>query len=63
MERQIYVEETMETVSLHLWDTAGQDEFETLTRRYYHGAVVSLDPLPCNLSCILSTFLCFALPV
>ena len=38
LERQIYVEETMETVSLHLWDTAGQDEFETLTRRYYHGA-------------------------
>lgn len=27
-----------EEVTFHVWDTAGQEEFNALTRRYYRGA-------------------------
>ena len=27
-----------EDVTFHVWDTAGQEEFNALTRRYYRGA-------------------------
>ena len=28
----------MRTVKLHIWDTAGQEKFKTITRTYYRGA-------------------------
>lgn len=36
LERQIAVDE--EDVRIMLWDTAGQEEFDTITREYYRGA-------------------------
>mmetsp|Transcript_116446 Transcript_116446/g.323667 ORF Transcript_116446/g.323667 Transcript_116446/m.323667 type:complete len:273 (-) Transcript_116446:148-966(-) len=38
MEKTIEVEEHGETVKLMVWDTAGQEEFDSLTSRYYKGA-------------------------
>ena len=38
MEKQFEVEELAETVHMMIWDTAGQEEFNSLTTRYYKGA-------------------------
>eukprot|EP00736_Rhodelphis_marinus_P008041 Rmarinus@m.19489 len=38
LEKHHYVDGLGEEVTLLLWDTAGQEEFDTLTRKYYRGA-------------------------
>ena len=38
MEKRIEVEDLGDTVCLMVWDTAGQEEFDSLTSRYYKGA-------------------------
>lgn len=38
MEKTIELDEFGESVSLFIWDTAGQEEFDSLTSRYYRGA-------------------------
>eukprot|EP01112_Ceratiomyxa_fruticulosa_P012045 TRINITY_DN3316_c0_g1_i1.p1 TRINITY_DN3316_c0_g1~~TRINITY_DN3316_c0_g1_i1.p1 ORF type:complete len:248 (-),score=61.96 TRINITY_DN3316_c0_g1_i1:191-934(-) len=38
LEKQQYVPALGETVTLMCWDTAGQDEFDTVTKNYYRGA-------------------------
>lgn len=38
MEKTVELRDLGETVNLMLWDTAGQEEFDTLTSRYYKGA-------------------------
>ena len=37
MEKRIEVEDLGESVCLMVWDTAGQEEFDSLTSRYYKG--------------------------
>eukprot|EP00753_Platysulcus_tardus_P016378 PLAT5652.1.p1 GENE.PLAT5652.1~~PLAT5652.1.p1 ORF type:complete len:299 (-),score=128.54 PLAT5652.1:109-978(-) len=37
-ERTLELEETLDVVTLMIWDTAGQEEFHSLTSRYYKGA-------------------------
>ena len=37
MEKSTYVESIEEDVRFMLWDTAGQEEFDTITRSYYRG--------------------------
>lgn len=38
MEKEHYVKSIGESVKFLLWDTAGQEEFDSVTRRYYRGA-------------------------
>jgi hypothetical protein len=38
MEKTIELDDFGETVRLMIWDTAGQEEFDSLTSRYYKGA-------------------------
>ncbi|MCO5557111.1 hypothetical protein L7F22_010667 [Adiantum nelumboides] len=38
LEKHIYVKSLQEDVKLMLWDTAGQEEFNSMTRSYYRGA-------------------------
>ena len=38
MEKTIELDEFGEAVKLMIWDTAGQEEFDSLTSRYYKGA-------------------------
>ena len=38
MRKEIYLDSIGEEVSMHIWDTAGQEEFSKLTRNYYKGA-------------------------
>eukprot|EP00899_Mesostigma_viride_P002080 jgi/Mesvir1/11873/Mv00219-RA.1 len=38
LEKSVYMESLGEEVKLMLWDTAGQEEFDTMTRQYYRGA-------------------------
>lgn len=38
LEKTIYVDELGEDVRMMLWDTAGQEEFDSMTRTYYRGA-------------------------
>mmetsp|Transcript_24188 Transcript_24188/g.29327 ORF Transcript_24188/g.29327 Transcript_24188/m.29327 type:complete len:247 (-) Transcript_24188:393-1133(-) len=38
LEKTIYVNELGEDVRMMLWDTAGQEEFDSMTRTYYRGA-------------------------
>ena len=35
---QIKVDDREKTIKLHIWDTAGQEKFKTITRTYYRGA-------------------------
>lgn len=37
LEKQLYVPSLGEDVRLFVWDTAGQEEFDSLTRTYYRG--------------------------
>ena len=37
MEKNLWVDSVGEDIRLMLWDTAGQEEFETITRAYYRG--------------------------
>lgn len=39
MEKTLEVDDVGESVRLMVWDTAGQEEFDSLTSRYYKGAV------------------------
>lgn len=34
--------ETGETVNLAVWDTAGQEKFQSITRSYYHGSELAI---------------------
>jgi len=38
LQKKVFVPSQSETVTMDLWDTAGQEEFDTLTRNYYRGA-------------------------
>jgi len=38
LQKKVFVPSQNETVTMDLWDTAGQEEFDTLTRNYYRGA-------------------------
>ncbi len=38
LEKALHVDALKRTVRLQLWDTAGQEEFDSLTRSYYRGA-------------------------
>jgi Ras-related protein Rab-23 len=38
LEKVSYIESVGEDVRLMIWDTAGQEEFDTITRSYYRGA-------------------------
>jgi len=38
LEKALRVDALGRTVRLQLWDTAGQEEFDSLTRSYYRGA-------------------------
>ena len=38
LQKKVFVPNQGETVTMDLWDTAGQEEFDTLTRNYYRGA-------------------------
>lgn len=38
MEKSVELRDLGETVNLMIWDTAGQEEFDALTSRYYKGA-------------------------
>eukprot|EP00735_Rhodelphis_limneticus_P012277 TRINITY_DN54_c0_g1::TRINITY_DN54_c0_g1_i1::g.14762::m.14762 TRINITY_DN54_c0_g1::TRINITY_DN54_c0_g1_i1::g.14762 ORF type:complete len:271 (+),score=61.56,sp/Q9ULC3/RAB23_HUMAN/48.87/1e-75,Ras/PF00071.17/1.3e-48,Miro/PF08477.8/5.4e-15,Arf/PF00025.16/7.6e-07,MMR_HSR1/PF01926.18/0.00029,MobB/PF03205.9/0.027,MobB/PF03205.9/7.5e+02,MobB/PF03205.9/1.4e+03,Gtr1_RagA/PF04670.7/0.0064,Gtr1_RagA/PF04670.7/3.2e+03,PduV-EutP/PF10662.4/0.037,AAA_24/PF13479.1/0.066,AAA_24/PF13479.1/1.5e+03,FeoB_N/PF02421.13/3 len=38
LEKRHYIDALGEEIVLLLWDTAGQEEFDTLTRKYYRGA-------------------------
>lgn len=37
LEKRQYVESVGEDVKLMVWDTAGQEEFDSITRTYYRG--------------------------
>eukprot|EP00959_Pyramimonas_sp_CCMP1952_P460827 9480532-Pyramimonas_sp.AAC.2 len=37
LEKSIYVDGLGEDVRMMLWDTAGQEEFDSMTRTYYRG--------------------------
>eukprot|EP00698_Gefionella_okellyi_P003626 TRINITY_DN133_c0_g6_i1.p1 TRINITY_DN133_c0_g6~~TRINITY_DN133_c0_g6_i1.p1 ORF type:complete len:293 (-),score=58.35 TRINITY_DN133_c0_g6_i1:28-849(-) len=38
LEKQMYIPSLGDTVTMMLWDTAGQEEFDAVTRKYYRGA-------------------------
>lgn len=38
LEKKAYLSGTGEEITYHLWDTAGQEEYDQLTRTYYKGA-------------------------
>ncbi|WIA41606.1 hypothetical protein OEZ86_008966 [Tetradesmus obliquus] len=38
LEKQLYVPSIGQDVQLYLWDTAGQEEFDSITKTYYRGA-------------------------
>ena len=38
LQRKHFIKEVGEEVEFYLWDTAGQEEYNSLTRRYYKGA-------------------------
>jgi Ras-related protein Rab-23 len=38
LEKNTYLNATGEDITFHLWDTAGQEEYDQLTRTYYKGA-------------------------
>ena len=40
LEKALQVDALGRTVRLQLWDTAGQEEFDALTRSYYRGALL-----------------------
>ena len=44
LEKALQVDALGRTVRLQLWDTAGQEEFDALTRSYYRGALALLHP-------------------
>lgn len=42
MEKHIYLDEEDQEIIMMLWDTAGQEEFDALTSRYYKGASAAI---------------------
>ena len=38
LQRKHFIKELGEEVEFYIWDTAGQEEYDSLTRRYYKGA-------------------------
>eukprot|EP00764_Aduncisulcus_paluster_P008075 gnl/Carplike_NY0171/2633_a3539_559.p1 GENE.gnl/Carplike_NY0171/2633_a3539_559~~gnl/Carplike_NY0171/2633_a3539_559.p1 ORF type:complete len:254 (-),score=87.09 gnl/Carplike_NY0171/2633_a3539_559:117-878(-) len=42
LETEFYSESADEEVTLHLWDTAGQEVFSTITRSYYRGSALCI---------------------
>lgn len=47
LEKQQYVEALGEDVKLMVWDTAGQEEFDAITRTYYRGNTHSSNASRC----------------
>lgn len=47
MEKSVELRDMSETVNLMIWDTAGQEEFDALTSRYYKG-IQRLPSLPAS---------------
>lgn len=41
LEKALYVPALGEDVRLFCWDTAGQEEFDSITKTYYRGAQMS----------------------
>ena len=37
LEKTKYIDSLCEDVRMMVWDTAGQEEFDTITRTYYRG--------------------------
>eukprot|EP01080_Neovahlkampfia_damariscottae_P004705 gene4705-8289_t len=37
-EKELFIKSANKTVKFMLWDTAGQEEYDSVTRRYYRGA-------------------------
>lgn len=42
LEKKMYLSEVGEEVTFLLWDTAGQEEYDAITRTYYKGAVACI---------------------
>ena len=42
LEKEMFVKSEGETVNFHIWDTAGQEEYDSLTKKYYRGARVCI---------------------
>ena len=42
LERRMFVETAAEEVTFFLWDTAGQEEYDSITRGYYKGACAAV---------------------
>lgn len=42
LEKQQFVPSIGETVTMMVWDTAGQEEFDVITKNYYRGMSYSL---------------------
>ena len=38
LQKHYFIKDLGEEVEFYIWDTAGQEEFNSLTRRYYKGA-------------------------
>ena len=38
LEKDKFIKDAGEEVKFHIWDTAGQEEYDSLTKKYYRGA-------------------------
>ena len=47
LEKRQYVESLGEDVKLMVWDTAGQEEFDSITRTYYRGDISAVSLNTC----------------
>lgn len=60
LEKALHVEALHRTVRLQLWDTAGQEDFDALTRSYYRGAALAE---LCFYHACYTSLCCFPLPI
>ncbi len=47
LQRKHFIKEVGEEVEFYIWDTAGQEEYNSLTRRYYKGASACILAFSC----------------